>query len=74
VGGIFTLWNPQSNRLIKEQTDLCFIQETKCNLDKMETISKKYWSKYNMLAVKIQQMAGGIFTLWNPQSVNLLVA
>jgi exonuclease III len=62
------------NRLRKEQPDLCFIQETKCNLDRMETISKKHWSKYKILVVESQQMVGGILTLWNPQSVNLLSA
>jgi hypothetical protein len=40
----------------------------------METISKKHWRKYNMLVVERQQTAGGIITLWNPQSVNLLAA
>jgi exonuclease III len=62
------------NRLRKEQPDLCFIQETKCTLDKMEIISKKQWSKYKMLVVESQQVAGGILTLWNPQLVNLLAA
>jgi exonuclease III len=60
------------NRLSKEQPDLCFIQETKCTLDRMETISKKHRRKYEMLAVERQQTMGGILTLWNPQSVNLL--
>jgi exonuclease III len=46
------------NRLRKEQPDLCFIQETKCTVDRMETISKKQWSKYKMLVVEGQQMAG----------------
>jgi exonuclease III len=62
------------NRLRKEQPSLCFIQETKCTLDRMETISKKQWIKYNMLVVEIQHMTRGILTLWNPQSVNLLTA
>jgi exonuclease III len=62
------------NRLSKEQPDLCFIQETKCTLDRMETTSKKHWSKYNMLAIERQQTVGGILTLWNPQLVNLIVA
>jgi exonuclease III len=62
------------NRLRKEQPDICFIQETKCTLDIMEIISKKQWSKYKMLVVESQQTAGGILTLWNPQSVNLLAA
>jgi exonuclease III len=60
------------NRLRKEQPDLCFIQETKCTVDRMETINKKQWSKYKMLVVEGQQMAGGILTLWNPQVMNLL--
>jgi exonuclease III len=61
------------NRLKKEQLDLCFIQETKCIVDIMETISKKQWSKYKTLVVEGQQMAGGILTLWNLQVMNLLV-
>ena len=60
------------NRLRKEQPDLCFNQETKCIVERMETISKKQWSKYQMLVVEGQQMAGGILTLWNPHSLNLL--
>jgi exonuclease III len=62
------------NRLRKEQHDLCFIQETKCTLDRMETISKKQWSKYKMLVIESQQMVGSILTLWNPHSVNLVAA
>jgi len=41
-------------------------------MDKMEIISKKYWSKYKFLTVERQNTMGGILTLWNPQSVNLL--
>jgi hypothetical protein len=55
-----------------EQPDICFIQETKCNMDRMEIISKKYWNKYKFLTIESQNTAGGILTLWNPQSVNLL--
>jgi exonuclease III len=62
------------NRPRKEQPSICFIQETKCTLDRMEIISKKQWSKYKMLVVESQQMTGGILTLWKPQSVNLLAA
>jgi hypothetical protein len=56
----------------KEQHDLCFIQETKCTLDRMEIISQKHWRKYKMLVFEIHQTVGGILTLWNPQSMNLL--
>jgi hypothetical protein len=38
----------------------------------METISKKQWSKYKVLAIEGQHMAGGILTLWNPHSLTLL--
>ena len=41
-------------------------------MNRMEIISKKYWSKYKFLTIKSQNTAGGILTLWNPQSVNLL--
>jgi hypothetical protein len=43
-------------------------------MDKMEIISKKYWSKYKLLTVESQNTLGGILTLWNPQSMNLLFA
>jgi exonuclease III len=38
--------NPRKNRILrnrlrKEQPDLCFIQQTKCTVDRMETIEKK---------------------------------
>jgi exonuclease III len=71
--------NPQKqrilkNRLRKEQTDICFIQETKCIVDIMETINKKQWSKYKMLVVEGQYMAEGILTFWNSQVMNLLEA
>jgi exonuclease III len=62
------------NRLMKEQMHLCFIQETKCTVDRMEIINKKQWSKYTMLVVEGQQMARSILTLWNPQVTNLLTA
>jgi hypothetical protein len=38
----------------------------------MESISKKQWIKYNILAFEGQWMVGVILTLWNPQSMNLL--
>jgi exonuclease III len=71
--------NPQKQRILKnklrkEQPDLCFIQETKCTIDIMETINKKQWNKYKTLVVEGQQMTGGILTLWNPQVMNLLAS
>jgi exonuclease III len=62
------------NRLRKEKLDLCFIQETKCIIDRMETINKKQWSKYMMLVFEGHKMAGGILTLWNSQVMNLITA
>jgi exonuclease III len=62
------------SRLRKEQPDLCFIQETKCTTDRMETINKQQWSKYKMVVVGGHQMAGGILTLWNPQVLSLIAA
>ena len=60
------------NRVNMEQPYICFIQDTKCNMDIMEIISKKYWNKYKFLTIESQNTVGGILTLWNPQSVNLL--
>ena len=38
----------------------------------METMHKKQWNKYKMLAFEGKQMEGGILTLWNPQVMNLI--
>ena len=69
--------NPRKQRILRsilkqEQPDLCFIQETKCNTDRMETISQQQWCKYKMVAIGGNQMAGGILTLWNPQVLILI--
>jgi exonuclease III len=62
------------NKLKQEQPDLCFIQETKCTTDIMESVSKQHWHKYNMVAIEYHQRLGGILMLWNPQILNLIVA
>jgi exonuclease III len=62
------------NKLKQEQPNLCFIQETRCNTDRMEAISKQHWRKYKMVAIEGHQMAGGILTLWNPQVLSLIAA
>jgi exonuclease III len=62
------------NRLKQEQPDLYFIQETKCNTDRMETISQQQWRKYKMVAIRGHKMARGILTLWNPQVLRLIAA
>jgi exonuclease III len=69
--------NPRKQRILRnrpkqEQSDLSFIQETKCNTDIMETISQQQWHKYKMVAIGGHQMAGGILTLWNPQVLSLI--
>jgi exonuclease III len=60
------------NRLKQEQPDLYFIQEIKCNTDRMETISQQKWHKYKMVDIGVHQMVGGILTLWNPQVLILI--
>jgi exonuclease III len=60
------------SRLKQEQPVLCFIQETKCNTERMETISQQQWCKYKMVTIGGHQMAGGILTLWKPQVLSLI--
>lgn len=62
------------NKLKQEQSDLCFIQEMKCTIDRIEAINKQHWRKYKMVAIEDHQRSGGILTLWNPQILNLIAA
>jgi exonuclease III len=57
------------NKLKREKLDICFIQETKCTIEKMAQISRKNWNIYNVLDIDSQNVVGGILTLWNPQKV-----
>ena len=55
-----------------EKPDICFIQETKCTLEKMVQISKENWNIYNVLNIDSQNVVGGILTLWKPKNVEFL--
>jgi exonuclease III len=61
------------NKLKRKKLDICFIQETKCTMEKMAQISKKNWNIYKVLDIYSQNVVGGILTLWNPQKVELLL-
>ena len=50
----------------QEKTDMIFIQETKCSMDKIRDINKKWLFKYEYLEVKANNSAEGILTLWDP--------
>ena len=51
---------------------MVFIQETKCLMDKIREIHKKWLIKYEYLEVKAKNSTGGILTLWDPQKFGIL--
>lgn len=51
---------------------MIFIQETKCSVEKIREIHNKWLNKYEYLEVKVDKIAGGILTLWNPKKLGIL--
>ena len=54
--------------------DIIFIQETKCSIQKLKQIHSKWLNRFEFLEVKVENTAGGILTLCNPQKVSILDA
>ena len=52
--------------------DVIFIQGTKCSIPKLRDIHSKWLNKFDFLEVKVENTAGGILTLWNPQKFGIL--
>ncbi len=61
-----------SNRMKQETSNITFIQETKCSIQKVRQIHSKWLSNYEFLKVKEENTAGGILTLWNPHKICIL--
>eukprot|EP00253_Pinus_taeda_P006614 PITA_06614 len=53
-------------------SNMIFIQETKCSIEKIKQIHNKWLNKFEFLEVKAENTARGILTLWNPQKVNIV--
>ena len=51
---------------------MVFIEETKCSIDKIREIHRKWLIKYEYLEVKEDNTKGGILTLRNPQKLGIL--
>lgn len=58
----------------QDMSDMIFIQETKCSIQKIRLIHSKWLNRYEFLEVKVENVTGGILTLWNPQRVSILDA
>jgi len=56
----------------EEKSDMIFIQETKCSVEKIRAIHSKWLTKYEYLEVKADKIVGGILTLWNPHKLGIL--
>eukprot|EP00253_Pinus_taeda_P003205 PITA_03205 len=63
-----------SNRMKQETSDIIFIQETKCSIQKLRQIHSKWISEFEFLEVNAENTAGGILTLWNPHKIGILDA
>jgi len=63
-----------SNRIKEEKLDMVFIQETKCSVEKIIELHRKWLNNYKYLEVKENNTAGGILTLWNPQKFEIVDA
>lgn len=55
-------------------SDIIFIQETKCSIQKIKQIHNKWLSKFEFLEVKEEKTARGILTLWNPKKIIIVDA
>jgi len=51
-----------------------FIEETKCSMDKIREIHRKWLIKYEYLEVKEDNSVSGILTLRDPQKLGILDA
>eukprot|EP00253_Pinus_taeda_P009861 PITA_09861 len=52
-------------------SDIIFIEETKCSIEKLRQIHSKWLSRFEFLEVKAENTIGGILTLWNPQKIDI---
>ena len=81
----FTSWNIRglgskrkqrmlSFRMKQDMSDMIFIQEMKCSIQKIKLIHSKWLHRFEFLEVNAANTVGGILTLWNPQKVKVLDA
>ena len=49
-----------SNRMKQAVSDIIFIQETKCSIQKLRKIHSKWLNKFEFLEVKAGNIVGGI--------------
>ena len=81
----FTSWNFRGlgskrirrmlgNRMKHVAPDIIFIQETKCSVQKLRQIHSERLNRFEFLEVKVENTAGGILTLWNPQKIGIIDA
>jgi len=68
--------SPGKSRLLKnmiklEKPQICFLQETKCNSDRLGSILSKIWPGCRSVAVDATGASGGLAIAWNPQSISL---
>eukprot|EP00253_Pinus_taeda_P003282 PITA_03282 len=56
----------------QEALDMIFIHETKCSIQKIKEIYRKWLNRFEFLEVKAENTTGGILTLWNPQNIGII--
>jgi len=56
-------------RMIAEQPDIMFLQETKCAMEEMDRVISRCWKQGKIIFTDATGTAGGLAILWNPCSV-----
>ena len=54
--------------------DIIFVQETKCFVQKIRLIHRRWLSRYEFIEVKEENTAWGILILWNPHKIGIIDA
>ena len=62
------------NKMKQATPNIIFIQEMKCSIQKLKQIHRKWLNRFKFLEVKVENTAGSILTLWNPQKVSIIDA
>ena len=62
-------WKTLNCKIRQENTDILFLQETKCNFGGLDKIKDKIWKGSHVMATDVVDQSRGIAILWQPHSV-----
>ena len=53
-------WKTLNKKIKQENSDIIFLQETKCSLEGLEKIRDKIWKGSHLMALDVVGQAGGV--------------